>query len=615
MCGIAGFFTQQLISESVTNQMMQGIISRGPDAQNTQYWASPHSTLISQGSAALIHSRLSIRDLSSLANQPMSNTDQSIWLCYNGEIYDWESDAEQLKQQGFSFKTSSDTEYILNAYQAYGLDGMLSKLRGMFAFALMDFKQQKLYLVRDRFGIKPLVYYFDEKRKSLAFGSTVRSVLPFLPNEQREFSSQAIDAYLAHRYIPAPSTIFSHINRLENAHYLCCDLNNYQLKKVNYWQPKASQEDWKEVLSKAIHIRTVADRPVGVFLSGGVDSSTIAAKLAEDKAQSIDCFTASFPNSHFDESEEAISFAKELELNSKAIPVPQTIQADFSKIIQDLDEPFADPSSFPTWYLAQETVKDVTVVLGGDGGDELFAGYKRHAKHNRVKRQRYFPWLTKFIYKQNWYLKGWRKILIELSHDWVSAYALRFSGMHWSQRSFLQPEFKCKQHYWRLPEQQPSKDIKCLLEVDRLNYLPEYILRKADLCTMAHGLEQRVPLLDHHFYQAILALPDEERFTNPAKQVLQQSTNKIKAIFSRKKRGFNPPLKQWLHHELNEKRNQLGERLSYLTSQQIDAASCNQMVEAYYAGHEELAEQILQLYILDESLEQLEQLRQDTQHG
>ena len=606
MCGIAGFFSTSPIPSLMPEAMLKGIRNRGPDAEGIQCWKKKidNNTI----DASFIHSRLAIRDLSDNAQQPMANKDEQVWICYNGEIYDWENDAEHLKKQGFLFQSQSDTEYILNAYIAYGFDEMLKRLRGMFAFAIIDFRTQQLHLARDRFGLKPLLYYHNPNG-SFAFGSTVRTLLPFLPDQQRSFSGKAIDAYLAHRYIPAPLTIFEHIHRLENAHCLSLDLASFKLKHKAYWQPKKSHTHWDKSLDKAIELRTVSDRPLGLFLSGGIDSSTLAARLAALGYNNITCYSAAFPGSSFDESRQAEAFAKKLGMAHKKVIIPKTIKQDFHTIIADLDEPFADPSSFPTWYLAQQTVQTATVVLGGDGGDELLAGYKRYQKHLRSTKRWVLPkWGNHFA---SWHPKGWRKIAIESSLSWEDAYSLRFSGFHPAQRHFLQPDYPCKIHYWRLPTNSHTP-LTQLLEIDRLNYLPEYILRKSDLCTMAHGLEQRVPLLDHYFYQSLLTLSPTERFTQPTKQLLSKAAPEIIPLLTQKKRGFNPPLENWLKHDLISQQDKLGERLQVLTNQQINADSCNLFIKKYYSGCSALAEQVLQLYILDESLQQLNQLRKNS---
>ena len=624
MCGIAGFFQQQPASTAAVQGMLSALRRRGPDAEhvvawNGQGWRHDDQPGVAL-EVALAHTRLAIMDPRPEADQPFSNDDGSVWICYNGEVYDWQQHADELRTQGVQFKTHSDTEFILRGYEAWGLEGLLSKLRGMFAFAILDWNKREVFLARDRMGLKPLVY--STANGGLAFGSLVRSVLPAVPKAQRQFSPESIDAYLAHRYIPAPRTIFKHIHRLENAHYLHYHLDTQQLTKHCYWQPHGDAgygvaDTWQAELDTAIRIRTVADRPLGVFLSGGIDSSTIACRIKEQGLTQFDSqlqtFSAAFPNSTLDESPIAKQIADALGLPNQTIPVPLTIANDFEQIIADLDEPFADPSSFPTWYLAQATTQHVKVVLGGDGGDELLGGYKRLGKHLRTSWRRLLrlplPRMADMAGK------GWRKIVEELRLNWLEAYSLRFSGMTPGQRAFLQPGLKTPSvTYWRYPSidsLNKLSPLKQLLAVDLNNYLPEYILRKGDLCTMAHGLELRAPLLDHVWAERILALPDSERFTQPAKKLFDRVTQRLAKLdlFNLKKRGFNPPLQPWLQQDLQQRFAGLGKRLQEHTHGQINAERVERLI-AEYRNRPALAEQVLQLLILDESLSQLEAMAQ-----
>ena len=610
MCGIAGIVGQQPLASETLEAMLAALRRRGPDAEHVVGWNAQGQRTENVLDVAFIHTRLAIMDPRPEADQPFSNDDGSVWLCYNGEVYDWQAHADELRSQGVQFKTHADTEFILRGYEAWGLEGLLPKLRGMFAFAILDWNKREVFVVRDRMGLKPLVY--TTANGGLAFGSLVRAVLPAVPKDQRDFSAESIDAYLAHRYIPAPRTIFQNIHRLENAHYLYYRLDTQQFTKHCYWQAEPKAADWKTELDTAIRIRTVADRPLGVFLSGGIDSSTIACRLKDQGFDHIQTFSASFPGSSLDESSVAKSIADALALPNTEIPVPLTIANDFEQIIADLDEPFADPSSFPTWYLSQATTQHVKVVLGGDGGDELLAGYKRIGKHLRTSWRRLLrlplPRLRDMVGK------GWRKLVEELRLNWLEAYSLRFSGMTPGQRAFLQPTLKNpKVTYWRYPSidrLNKLPPIKQLLAVDADNYLPEYILRKADLCTMAHGLELRAPLLDHRWAECVMALPDQIRFTQPAKKLFAEVTQRLAALklFEIKKRGFNPPLQPWLREDLKSRFSGLGQRLEVLSNGQISGQRIETLV-VEYQRRPVLAEQILQLLILDCTLNQLNELR------
>jgi asparagine synthase (glutamine-hydrolysing) len=282
------------------------------------------------------------------------------------------------------------------------------------------------------------------------------------------------------------------------------------------------------------------------------------------------------------------------------VVVPLRVAEDFSRIVAAMDEPFADPSSFPTWYLAREVSKEVKVVLAGDGGDELFAGYKRVGQHMRTAWRR--RWRLPFAVRP---AIGERKLTAELAMDWESAYSLRFSGFAPAQRALLQGRSTPFTH-WRASDQEAREAREALLAIDFANYLPEYILRKSDLCTMAHGLEARAPFLDHQFVERVLALPATERYTRPPKLVLREALDpRLAEVLGRKKRGFNPPLRDWLRVGLAARYDGLGTRLARTSAGQLDAQAVDRYARHYLDGAEHAAEQVLQLLILDESLAQL----------
>jgi asparagine synthase (glutamine-hydrolysing) len=359
-------------------------------------------------------------------------------------------------------------------------------------------------------------------------------------------------------------------------------------------------------------MRTVADRPLGVLLSGGIDSTLIASRLVEQSMTQFTTFTAAFPGADKDESRDAADTAHRLGLANVSIPIQEDLSVDFARIVADLDQPFADPSSFPTWYLAREVTKQVKVVLAGDGGDELLGGYKRVRKHLRTGWRRHFR-LPLPIMAQS-ASKGPCKLATEMALDWAEAYSLRFSGMTPGQRRFLQGGRTLAQRcYWRAPDlsDNASDDpLQTLLAIDFANYLPDYILQKSDLCTMAHGLEGRAPLLDHHLYQKLLSVKSSDRYTQPAKLIFRPAMSPVLPpdFFQRKKRGFNPPLDGWLHQSLAPRFEGLGQRLAANTGGFLAASAVDTFSRLYLGGKSALAEQMMQLLILDESLAQLRQL-------
>lgn len=608
MCGIAGFFGQRDVAPASVERMLAALRRRGPDAEHVVRFDASLARTAGAAPNALIHTRLSIIDPTPRADQPMSNAAGDVWIAYNGEVYDWAADAKVLRDAGYAFRTRSDTEFILHAYEHWGI-GCVERLRGMFAMAIVDLGRRCVYLIRDRMGLKPVVY--AQRPEGLAFASTVRAVLPWLPAEARRFSAEGIDAYLAHRTVPAPRTVIDGVARLPPAHHLRYDLGTHLSTLTEYWRPAGSADAWLPTFDAAIRMRTVADRPLGVFLSSGIDSSAIACRLAAMGFDRLQSFTAAFPGTPFDESERAAGAAGRLGLPHLAVAIPQRIDGDFSRIVADLDEPFADPSSVPTWYLARATTRHVKVVLGGDGGDEMFGGYKRYAKHLRTRWRRGLV-LPSLGIAPGIGGGGWQRLREELRLDWRSAYALRFSGLTPGERAFLAPDAAPRAHYWRMPAGDEADDLSTLLEIDRLNYLPDYILRKADLCTMAHGLEMRAPFLDHRLVAATVGLPADERFTQPAKRYLAPILAPLGNLdpFAQKKRGFNPPIAGWLEGDLAPRFDGLGERLDRLTTGLVAAPHVDAFVAAWRT-RPGLAEQVLQLLILDESLAQLAALARD----
>src|SRR3990167_1239855 len=393
MCGIAGLFSSNTLSEQSLINARSCLSTRGPDGEGTTFFSfseNNHWHHSAQGTAALLQTRLSIRDLSSAGAQPMKNEDGSVWIVYNGEIYGWEEEAQVLRSRGHHFASHCDTEFILHGYEEWG-DAVLDHLRGMFAFAIVDLRKQRLFLGRDRLGEKPLFY--TATNGTFAFASTARALLALTsPHTKPQFNPNAIDAFLTHRYIPAPLSIIDGFYKLPAAHSMVVHLD--QEKPIieqpqSYWAPTPSpKKDPPLLFREAVDLRLASDRPLGVFLSGGIDSQALVASLSgNNKVPSkLSTFTATFPNNpRYDESVAAAKIAKQWECNHTELPITMG-PSDALSIIHDLDEPFADPSAIPTWYLCQAAVKKITVALAGDGGDELFAGYKRYGVHERAAR-------------------------------------------------------------------------------------------------------------------------------------------------------------------------------------------------------------------------------------
>lgn len=576
MCGIAGHVGGPRGAD-LRARMRAALLQRGPDAQHEAAFAEDGTRLPDDAQAAvgLVHTRLSIIDPRPLADQPMASDDGRVWICYNGEVYGWQADARELEATGVRFRSGCDTEFILRGYEAWGIEALLPRLRGMFAFAIVDFRAGKVHLVRDRLGLKPVVYAHDAT--GFAFGSTVRSVLPWLPRERRGFSADAIDAYLAHRYIPAPRTVFSGIARLPNAHRLEYDVRERRLAIHRWWSPRGDrQADCAALLDEAIELRLVADRPLGLFLSGGIDSGVIACRLAATGHRELHSFSAAFPGSDFDESTEAAATAEALGLPNERIVVPTSIRDDFTTIVAALDEPFADPSSFPTWYLARATEKRVKVVLGGDGGDELFAGYDTFAAH-RVARWygRLVPRAAEralvapavaalpvttgnmsFDFRARQFLRGARLPTALRTWGWMSAF------LPAEMDAVLTPDAGRESLESLFDETLAlDREADSPEPIDRQSavllgtYLAEGILTKVDRASMAVSLEVRAPFLDHLLVDWVTRLPADMKMRGGAKKWLLRETLRGRlpdAILDRPKKGFGIPLAKWLRGEMHD---------------------------------------------------------------
>jgi len=598
MCGIAGIFGQSYPDSARLHRALAKLSQRGPDGTGVRLFDNKEAF-----NGALIHTRLSIRDLSVNGAQPMSNEDGSLWIVYNGECYGWEGDREYLESRGHRFRSGTDTEFILHGYEEWGRQ-VLERLRGMFAFAILDMRRGRLFCARDRLGKKP--FYFTAKNGMFCFASTIGALRELMPEKPR-LDPQGIDAYLAHRYVPSPLSIFEGVEKLPPAHFLIVDLENLRaLQATEYWSPEPVVTNLVEdLLRESLRLRLVSDRPVGLFLSGGIDSHALASLLANNP--DVSAFTASFDDSRFDEAAEASAIASSVGLKHSILPI-KIKNDDIEAIVGDLDEPFADPSAIATWYLCREATQHVKVALSGDGGDELFAGYKRYQKHLASKK---FGWLrplglilprqSGWIDKRNFFGRLAR-IRLQANLSWSDSYVLRFSGVDPITRAYLQPALKVLPlHHWRLPAFAATRDpLEWMLECDRLNYLPDYILKKGDLCGMAHGLELRSPYLDHKFFQSVIGMRREERFTNPPKALLRRISSRAEAG---PKRGFNPPLDAWIASpRIRDWITELPQTLERLTGGQIEGVRLSRVLAE---GNGVSSEWLWQLVLLQISLSKL----------
>lgn len=415
MCGICGkiSFDSHPIEEALIKKMCRAFAYRGPDDEGV-YVNNKHEESRQAVSVALGHQRLSIIDLSPAGHQPMANEDRTIWITYNGEIYNFKELREDLIKNGHTFSSDTDTEVILHLYEEEGVQAV-RRLNGMFAFALWDDNNDRFWICRDRIGIKPLVYYWDGKH--FAFASEIKALLcdPSIP---KELDTEALQLYLTFNYIPAPYTIFKGIRKLEPGTSLV--IKNGKIEAEPYWeipqavdpdivlldfvdQEKFYKQKLYDTLNKAVKARMIADVPLGAFLSGGIDSSIIVALMAKHSSRPIKTFSIGFEGAQlFDETAYAREVAGLYKTDHHEFKLSYRDMLDvFSEVLATFDEPFADSSAIPTFIVSRETKRYVTVALSGDGGDELFAGYRSYLGEYWYKRYMLIPFFfRKYLFEE-----------------------------------------------------------------------------------------------------------------------------------------------------------------------------------------------------------------------
>lgn len=569
ICGIVNLHQEHSVEYNDIKRMCDVMIHRGPDDEGIQL----------DGNVGIGMRRLSIVDLVT-GHQPIANEDGSIWIVCNGEIYNHLSLRSDLEKRGHIFRTKSDVESILHAYEEYGEESF-QKLNGMFAFIIWDKNKKLFLLVRDRIGIKPLYYYLDKKRFVCA--SELKSVLQ-VDNVQRRVDLQAIDNFLTFEYIPAPFTIFKDIKKLLPGHSLTLRNGTIEIKRywdITYKACESTEYEIKqhirELLQDSVKIRLMSDVPLGVFLSGGIDSSILVALMTHVMDQPVKTFSIGFEDSTYNELEYARIIAKKFNTeHHEFIIKPDAVELT-EKLIGFLDEPLGDFSIFPT-YLVSKMARDyVTVVLSGDGGDELFAGYDTYIAD---KIATYYCKLPGFI-KNDLMKKVFgsippsskKKGLINRSKRFIEGTRLPKSLRHARWMSFLQPAeknvlyadsmkrnlvkgdpYKFIYHYFNEAAFNNSHDeLNQQLYVDLKTYLVDNILVKVDRMSMAASLEARVPFLDYRFIELISCIPGDLKLKGiKTKWILKQSMLDIlpKKILFRGKEGFSIPIKNWLQNEL-----------------------------------------------------------------
>ncbi len=573
MCGIAGQVAgdRRPVEPRLIAAMGHRLRHRGPD---------DHGTYV-KGHVGLAHRRLSVLDLSQAGHQPMSNDNGTVWIVFNGEVYNFRELRDSLRSR-YTFRSGTDTEVVLHLYEEYGLQ-CLPMLRGMFAFAVWDELAQRLVLVRDRLGVKPLFYAV--KNGGLAFASELKALL--VGGSVPDIDPVAVHHYLTFQYVPTPMTIFQGIYKLRPGHVLVYE--GGKLSESSYWSLQYDRkqegrseaeycEEFTSLLRESVRLRLVSDVPLGAFLSGGLDSSSVVALMSQEIASPVRTFSVGFHEESFNElpyaREVAIRFATD---HRELLVEPLPIEI-LPRLVQVYDEPYADSSAIPMYYMAQLSRQSVTVILTGDGGDELLAGYPRYrfnsidrllfgllqlnrgtaAASDQVRKvlaglrsdRAWFPGIRGKLERlvEPLSLRYLRRICYFLDHEKDQLYEPAFSE---KVRGHASTDLVVRWFH----DTHASDLVDHLLGVDTRSYLPDDLLVKLDRATMAHGLEARSPFLDHRLVEFVASLPVHLKIRRGrTKYLLKTAMRDVlpDRILDRKKQGFLVPIDRWFRGDCRD---------------------------------------------------------------
>lgn len=555
MCGIAGFFhTKKSADPALLSAMLDAIRHRGPDDQG----------LYTEGGCGIGMRRLSIIDLNT-GHQPIANEDESCWIVFNGEVYNYQGLRQQLLAKGHRFRTNSDTETILHLYEEYGTD-CVARLEGMFAFVIWDSKRRQMLLARDRFGKKPL--YYATGPAGLHFASEIKCLraagIPLEVNEE------GLKLYFQFSYIPDPHSAFKGVRKLEPGHWMTYGVRDGSIVKQQYWklpppvedEPKnfdgpAHLEQLRNLFDAAVRQRLIADVPLGAFLSGGIDSSLVVASMAMQSGSPVKTFSVGFEEAAYNELPYARMVAEQYGADHHEIIVKPKTTDLVHKLIHHFDEPFGDSSALPTFIVSEFTVGHVKVALSGDGGDELFGGYSRFAEAPKLERWSKLPGfmrsagnlLAELIpytsYGKNYLHAVTRPTFLDRYLE------INFSPYH-LRRQLLKPR-------WMLPMESQQPSLAGAGPMSQAEYweatvnLPGDMLVKVDRMSMAASLEVRCPMLDHHLAEFAAGLPHSWRIRDGKGKyaLLAALSGRLPAgILNRPKQGFALPIASWFRGEL-----------------------------------------------------------------
>jgi asparagine synthase (glutamine-hydrolysing) len=603
MCGIAGFAGSAVAALAPRlRPMCDAILHRGPDEAG-YFDGSP---LVQMGMR-----RLSIIDLAG-GSQPIRNEDGTITVVFNGEIYNFRELRRMLELRGHTFRTSTDTEVLAHLYEEMGPD-LVRELRGMFAFAIWDGNRKKLLLARDRLGIKPL--YYAVREGTIVFGSELK-VLEAAQFAECEPDQSAIAQFLALGYVPDPCTIYQGVHKLQPGRLLVWERGR-EVQIRRYWAPPAvadpsidaqtASTELRRLLSESVRYRLIADVPIGAFLSGGLDSAAVVAEMSRQMDRPVETYSIGFREGAFNEADDAADTAAALGTRHHSSVLTPDADELTEGVLAAFDEPFADSSALPTYAVSRLAAADLKVVLSGDGGDELFGGYTRYLDFQRRDVSIPLPLrrlIGDFARAMPGGFRG-RNRLLEMSRDMAGRYRGMVSNALSSREGGVMRDPGGR--IWNelleqaFTEASAQDRVGRLLLVDLLSYLPGDILTKVDRMSMAHSLEARVPLLDHHLVEFAMRIPTGLKVRNGSgKWIFREAVRDLvpAAVLDRPKRGFGVPLGPWLRRELRHRLDSVRDPAGRL-AEYLDMTAVQALCDEHLSGRRDHHAQLWKLIVLD----------------
>jgi asparagine synthase (glutamine-hydrolysing) len=609
MCGLAGIVTDRELAPEALARSAAAMVHRGPDSGG----------IVQRGPASLLFRRLRIIDLRPEADQPMCNETGDVWVVFNGEIYNFQSLRRTLEQR-HQFRSRTDTETLLHGYEEWGFEELLRRIDGMFAFAIWDERKQQLWLGRDRVGKKPLFYAHNASRE-LAFASTLNALLELLP-EQPEIDRAALDQYLVYQAVPAPQTIYAGVHALPPAHYLCFRQGAAAPRPQRYWnlsyarKQRRSEADLlaeaDSLLRDAVSRRLIADVPLAAFLSGGVDSSIVVAIMAQLRSEPVETVTVGFDDPRFDERPFARQVAQRWRANAHEYVLPPDDLQELPLIIWHYGQPMADVSILPTFAVARCAREHATVVLNGDGGDEAFCGYSRPVVARAAQMCRgWIPSAARAPARRMLGLLGRRGRLLSdaLATEARDAFVYE-RGFRGCRARLYDPDallgiagLDPDEHYrqaWSSAD--GPTDADRVLSAELTTYLPDQLLSKMDVSTMAHSLEARSPLLDTRLLEFAATIPIEQLTKGwETKYLLKRLAARYvpPEVLYRRKQGFVTPVSRWIREELAPLTRELLESLSSPARGMFRRDWVLSMLDDHLGGREDWGQQLWTLIVLE----------------